>query len=142
MNDAFDTPLQAASTLGHKVDVLFLSLLGITGVVALGVAVCIVLFAIRYRAGSLAERSNPPARVRWVEITWTATPLAIFLGIFVWSSTVFSQFYKPPQDALRVHVLARQWMWKIQHDSGRREIDELHVPVGRPVQLIMTSQDV
>jgi cytochrome c oxidase subunit 2 len=142
VNGDFETPLHAASTLGVKVDVLFMSLLGITGVVALGVAVVMVSFMIRYRHGSGADRHNPPSRVRWIEITWTATPLAIFLGIFVWSNVVFSQFYHPPQDALRVHVLARQWMWKLEHDNGRREIDELHVPVGRPVELIMTSQDV
>ena len=142
MNAPSETPLHAVSTLGVKVDVLFMSLLGITGLVALGVAGCVVWFTIRYRAGSKADRSHPPARVRWIEITWTATPLAIFLGIFLWSSEVFSQFYHPPENALRVHVLAKQWMWKLEHDNGRREIDELHVPLGQPVELIMTSQDV
>lgn len=137
-----DSALSAASTLGKEVDVLFLTMLGITGVVAIGVATLIVLFAIRYRPGSRADRSNPPARARWVEITWTATPLAIFLVIFFWSSIVFSKFHHPPEGAMRIHVLAKQWMWKLEHDNGRREIDELHVPLGRPVELVMTSQDV
>jgi len=142
MSAGLETPLQAASTLGTTVDVLFLTMLGVTGAVAIAVAVCIGYFTIRYRRSSGADRSNPPSRVRWVEVTWTATPLIIFLGIFLWSSAVFSQFYRPPRDALRVHVLAKQWMWKVEHDNGRREIDTLHVPVGRPVELIMTSQDV
>jgi cytochrome c oxidase subunit II len=142
MNDGLATLLHSASALGRKVDTLFLAMLGITGFVALGVAVCIVAFSIRYRRGSLADRSNPPSRVRWIEITWTATPLAIFLAIFIWSSLVFSQFYQAPPSSLRIHVLAKQWMWKLEHENGRREIDELHVPLGQPVELVMTSQDV
>jgi len=142
VNGGIDTALRSASTLGKDVDVLFLAMLVITGIVALGVATLIVFFVIRYRPGSKADRSNPPARVRWIEITWTGTPLAIFLAIFLWSSVVFSRFHEPPQNALHVHVVAKQWMWKLEHDNGRREIDELHVPLGEPVELIMTSQDV
>jgi len=134
--------LHSASSLGPTVDWLFLSLTGITALVAIAVAALIVFFAVRFRAGSKADRSNPPDRVRWIEITWTAAPLVIFIGLFVWSSVVFSEFYRPPPNAMRIHVLARQWMWKLEHDSGRREIDELHVPAGQPVELIMTSQDV
>src|SRR4051794_33713307 len=142
MNDGLPTLLHSASTLGRKVDALFLAMLGITGLVALGVAACIVAFSIRYRRGSLADRSNSPSRVRWIEITWTAAPLAIFLAIFFWSNLVFSQFYQTARNPLRVHVLAKQWMWKLEHENGRREIDELHVPLGQPVELVMTSQDV
>jgi cytochrome c oxidase subunit 2 len=137
-----ESVLHSASSLGPTVDKLFLSLTGITAFVAIAVAALIVFFAVRYRAGSKADRSNPPSRVRWIEITWTATPLAIFIGLFVWSSVVFSDFYRPPANAMRIHVLAKQWMWKLEHDNGRREIDELHVPAGQPVELIMTSQDV
>jgi cytochrome c oxidase subunit 2 len=142
MSNGWGTVLHSASILGRKVDTLFLVLLGVTGFVALGVAVLIVAFSIRYRRGSPADRSAAPSRVRWIEITWTATPLVIFLGLFVWSSLVFSQFYEPPENSLRIHVLAKQWMWKLEHENGRREIDELHVPLGQPVELIMTSQDV
>jgi cytochrome c oxidase subunit II len=137
-----ESVLHSASSFGPTVDKLFLCLTLVTAVVAIGVAALIVFFAIRYRAGSKADRSNPPARVRWIEISWTATPLLIFIGLFVWSSVVFSDFYRPPANAMRVHVLAKQWMWKLEHANGRREIDELHVPAGQPVELIMTSQDV
>lgn len=142
MNDGFDTLVHSASTLGQEVDVLFLALLAITGIVAIGVGAVMVVFTIRYRRGSAANRSNPPARVRWIEITWTATPFVIFFAIFLWSSAVFSRFHQPPAQALQVHVLAKQWMWKLEHENGRREIDELHVPLGQPVELIMTTQDV
>ena len=142
MTESFDTMLPAASLLGHRIDVLFLVVLILTGCVASGIGILIVAFTIRYRRGSRVDRSNPLVRVRWIEVTWITVPLAIFLGIFGWSSLVFSQFHRPPRQAMRVHVLAKQWMWKVEHENGRREIDELHVPLGRPVELIMTSQDV
>jgi cytochrome c oxidase subunit 2 len=132
----------AASLLGQRVDVLFLVMTIITGLVALAIGALLLFFSIRYRRGSQVDRSNPPAGLRWLEITWIAVPLAIFLGLFAWSSVVFSDFYRPPADAAHIYVVAKQWMWKLEHLNGRREIDELHVPVGRPVELIMTSQDV
>ncbi len=142
MNEGAESVLGSASTWGAKVDQLFVTMLGITGFVALTVAALIVFFAIRYRPGSNADRSHPPTQVRWVEITWTAAPLVIFLAVFFWSSSLFRQIHAAPVNAMRIHVLARQWMWKLEHDGGRREIDELHVPLGQPVELIMTSQDV
>lgn len=142
MSIATDAPLQSASALGHQVDVLFVALLAVTGFVAAGVAIVIIAFTIRYRKGSRADRSHPPTSVRWIEITWIATPLVIFLILFIWSNLLFAKFYQVPAGAMHIHVLAKQWMWKLEHENGRREIDELHVPVGTPVELIMTSQDV
>jgi cytochrome c oxidase subunit 2 len=77
-----------------------------------------------------------------LEITWTAIPLFIFIGIFFWAAEVFFGMSRPPADATEIYVVGKQWMWKIQHPDGRREINELHLPVGQPVKLIMTSQDV
>jgi cytochrome c oxidase subunit 2 len=47
-----------------------------------------------------------------------------------------------PKNALEIHVVAKQWMWKTQHSNGAREINELHVPLDTPVRLVMTSEDV
>ena len=77
-----------------------------------------------------------------MEIAWTLTPLAIFLAMFVWAANLYYEHATPPDDAMDVYVVGKQWMWKLQHASGRREINELHVPLGRPVKLVMTSQDV
>jgi cytochrome c oxidase subunit 2 len=142
LNEHSEVLLRSASTMGPKVDALFLALLGVTGFVALALAFLIVFFSLHYRRGSNADRSDPPSRARWIEISWTIMPLLIFLGIFVWSFVVFAQLYQPPRDAMHVQVLGKQWMWKLEHANGRREINELHVPVGRPVELTMTSQDV
>jgi cytochrome c oxidase subunit II len=62
--------------------------------------------------------------------------------IFVWGAIIYFQMRTPPRDAAEIYVVGKQWMWKIQHVEGQREINELHVPVDRDVKLIMTSQDV
>lgn len=131
----------AASTQAAAVDRVFLGVFLITGLVAVAVAALIVFFSIRYRRGSRADRSDPPAGYRPLEIAWIVTPFLIFLGIFVWAARGYADLYQPPADAMPVFVVAKQWMWKLEHQNGRREIDELHVPVGRPVRLILTSQD-
>ncbi|HJW25196.1 MAG TPA: cytochrome c oxidase subunit II [Rhodocyclaceae bacterium] len=131
-----------ASSLAGRVDAVFLAVFLITGLVALAIFALVVFFALRYRQGSPADRSNPPANNRVLEIGWVVTPLFIFLGLFVWAASRYADIYRPPADAMPVFVVAKQWMWKLEHPNGRREIDELHVPVGRPVRLVMTSQDV
>ncbi|MGE5470515.1 MAG: cytochrome c oxidase subunit II [Bacteroidota bacterium] len=132
----------AASNIAEKVDQVLLGLFLITGVVAVAVAALIIFFSIRYRRGSRADRSNPPAGYRPLEIAWIIAPLLIFIAIFIWAARNYVDFYRPPADAMPVFVVAKQWMWKLEHQNGKREIDELHVPVGRPVRLVMTSQDV
>ena len=77
-----------------------------------------------------------------LEITWTVIPFLITLVIFVWGARIFITLHTPPENAMEVYVVGKQWMWKIQHLEGQREINELHVPVGRPVKLMMTSEDV
>jgi cytochrome c oxidase subunit 2 len=68
--------------------------------------------------------------------------LTIALFIFGWSAKLYLDMHVPPANAMEIYVVGKQWMWKIQHPEGNREINELHVPVGRPIKLIMTSQDV
>lgn len=77
-----------------------------------------------------------------LEIAWTVIPFFIFLGLFFWAAEVFFGMSRPPANAADVYIVGKQWMWKIQHADGRREINELHLAVGQPVKLIMTSQDV
>ena len=132
----------AASTMAPQVDHLFIAMAALTGLVAIAIGVVLVLFVVRYRRGSKADRSDPPSGAFWLEIGWTGVPLAAFFAIFLWSTSVFSEFYRPPADAEPIHVLAKQWMWRVEHPNGRREINQLHVPVGYPVRLILTSQDV
>jgi len=77
-----------------------------------------------------------------LELLWSGIPFVIAMGIFMWGAKVYLALAKPPDDALEIFVVGKQWMWKLQHMEGRREINELHVPTGRPVKLTMTSEDV
>ena len=101
----------------------------------------IVVFAVRYRRrrGVAAEQIEGSTAL---EITWSIIPLGIFLVIFVWGAIIYFKERTPPRGATEVYVVAKQWMWKLQHEEGQREINELHVPVGRDVKMILTSQDV
>ena len=139
------TLLPSASTAAPGVDRLALAILGVDAVIAGGVAAAILFFCVRYREGSAADRAEPEAGSRaalLLELSWIAVPTALGALLFVWGAAVFLRMRRPPPDALEIRVVGRQWMWKVQHPEGRREIDELHVPVGRPVRLAMTSQDV
>jgi cytochrome c oxidase subunit 2 len=131
----------AASSFAPHTDRLFNAMLALTGTVAVAVCMLTIAFAVRYRRGSHVDRSNPPGTVRWLEIAWTATPLLLFVGVYAWAASDFMRLYRPPPDALPVYIVAKQWMWKAQHRNGRREINELHVPLGQPVILKMASQD-
>ncbi|HJV26913.1 MAG TPA: cytochrome c oxidase subunit II [Aromatoleum sp.] len=139
---AFELLPPAASTMAGRVDTIFLTLSALCGFVALAIAVLIVVFAIRYREGASVDRSNPPTRNRALEIGWIVVPLVIFAGIFLWAGADYAELRRQPADAMPIFVVAKQWMWKLEHEGGRREINELHVPVGRPVRLVMTSEDV
>jgi cytochrome c oxidase subunit 2 len=128
--------------MAPRVDALYFYLIGLTVFFSLLIAGLIVYYAVRFR------RRAPDAigaRIEGglvLEITWSIVPLIIVMSVFVWSASVFFAMSRPPDDALNIYVVGKQWMWKFQHLSGQREINQLHVPVGRPVKLIMTSEDV
>jgi cytochrome c oxidase subunit 2 len=138
------TPLfpEAASTIASRVDHLYFFLVGLTAFFSLLIAGLIVRYAVKYR------RRHPDSvggRIEGgliLEITWSVIPLIITMGIFVWGASIFFAMSRPPDETLNIYVVGKQWMWKFQHLDGQREINELHVPVGRPVKLIMTSEDV
>jgi cytochrome c oxidase subunit II len=136
-----------ASSLATRVDLLFFVWLALATLVALAVAVLIVFFAIKYRRGSRANRAMAPKAVRErrnrrIELAWIFIPLGLFVVMFAWAAELYYEHAAPPADAMDVYVIGKQWMWKLEHAGGQREIDELHVPAGRPVRLVMTSQDV
>jgi cytochrome c oxidase subunit 2 len=134
---------KVSSTTAVYVDRLFLFMVGITGAVGLLVAVLMIYFCIRYRRRP-GETGNPPDTKQplWLEIGWTLTPLVIFMFIFVWGAEVYFEAYRPPADATTVYCIGKQWMWKFQHPEGQREINTLTVPVGKPIRILLTSEDV
>ncbi|MGI8525131.1 MAG: cytochrome c oxidase subunit II [Pseudolabrys sp.] len=125
------------------VDLLFAGLLTSSVFVLLLLFYLLLRFAIHYRAGNRdADRDHRVRKSWYLEATWTTATLVAFLGLFFWGAQLFLDLYDAPKDAVPVYVVAKQWMWKVQHLGGQREINELHVPVGQSVRLIMTSQDV
>src|SRR5256885_8882625 len=140
----FGIPLfpEAASTMAGRVDALYFFLLAVSGFFGLLIAGLIVFFAIKYRRRHPDAVGFQMTGGLMLEITWSVIPLLITLVIFVWGASVFFAMSRPPDETLNIYVVGKQWMWKIQHADRQREIDELHVPVGRSVKLIMTSEDV
>ena len=127
--------------MAGNVDALFVFLVVLSTLMSVAIFTMIFVFAVRFRKrpGVHAEQiegSTP------LELTWSIVPLGIFMMIFTWGAVIYFQERTPPQGATEVYVVAKQWMWKLQHQEGQREINELHIPVGQDVKMIMTSQDV
>ncbi|HEX9371388.1 MAG TPA: cytochrome c oxidase subunit II [Roseiflexaceae bacterium] len=133
-----------ASTVAPQVDAIYFALILLSALFAVPVALLIVYFGVRYRRGSQASRASGSAHggTLKIELAWTVFPALLALGMFTWAATVYYRIERPPAGAVEVYVVGQQWMWKVQHPEGQREINQLHVPVGRPIKLLMTSQDV
>lgn len=132
---------ESASTVAGKVDALYFFLIGVSAFFTLLICVLIISFAVRYRRGSPAKRENPPVN-RFMELIWAAFPLMLTMVMFVWGAVLFFEIQTPPQGAIEMDVVGKQWMWRIHHQNGREEINEVHVPVNQPVRLQMISEDV
>ncbi|HEY7509330.1 MAG TPA: cytochrome c oxidase subunit II [Vicinamibacteria bacterium] len=133
---------EQASTMAGRVDALYFFLVALTAFFSLLIAALVVTFTVRYRRRS--EREVTPAihGSLPLELTWTLIPLAIVMVVFVWASDIFFAMARPPVGAIDVYVVGKRWMWKAQHLTGQREINELHVPVGVPIRVNLTSEDV
>jgi len=131
-----------ASTFASQVDMLYAFLLMVTAFFSVLIAAFVIGFSIKYRRRSDSERTPHLHGSTALEIAWSIIPLGIAMVMFFWGASMFVTLKRPPDDAMQVNVVGKQWMWKIQHLEGRREINELHVPVGRPVKLTLTSEDV
>ena len=130
-----------ASTIAPYTDALYMFLLLITIIGTTLVGTLVFGFSIRYRQARhpVAEQVEGSTLL---EATWTIIPLALFLIVFVWGALLYFRIYTPPTNAMNVYIVGKQWMWKAEHPGGQHEINALHVPIGRPVQLTMISHDV
>jgi cytochrome c oxidase subunit 2 len=156
---------EQASELAWHIDNLIWFLTAILGTVGLGVYMALLVFCIQYRRRTPnALGPAPTPRIlgsHRLELIWTVIPLIIFLGMFVWGAWVYNMAFHAPPDAPEVYVVGKQWMWKIQYPQGQRVIvgqnnlgyegdvggegyfeGVMVLPVGRPVKIIGTSEDV
>ena len=141
MFDNFPLWPDKASTAAGNIDALFVFLIIVSGLMSLLIFTAIVYFAARYRSRQGVQAEQIEGSIP-LELTWSIIPFGVFLAIFFWGAVLYFKSRTPPRDSTEVYVVAKQWMWKLEHAEGQREINELHVPVGRDVKLIMTSQDV
>jgi cytochrome c oxidase subunit 2 len=134
--------LPQPSAVSVEVDWLIGSLLGIS-LLVLGLVFGLMwLFIVRYRLDDKRDRGNGETKTWRIEVAWTAATLVAFFGLFIWSAELFVRIHEPKPDPLTINVIGKQWMWKIEYPGGQREINALHIPVDRNVQLLLTSEDV
>jgi len=128
--------------MAGQVDALYFFLIAVSAFFAVLIATLIVVFGIRYRRRSPTAVGTDVHPSMALEAAWIGIPTVIAMVIFVWGASLYFSMFRPPAETLDVYVVGKQWMWKFQHAEGRREIDELHIPVGRAIRLTMTSEDV
>ena len=133
---------EAASSFASEVDALYLFIVAVSAFFTVAVSAAVVFFAFRYRRkhpeeiGAHIEGSLP------LELLWSIIPTIIAMVMFAWGAKLFYEMRRAPAESLQVYAVGKQWMWKFQHTGGQREINELHVPVGRPIKVLVTSEDV
>ena len=141
MNTDFQLFPDAASTAAGAVDQLYLFMVALSVVMTAVIASLVVFLAVKYRRHNKVDRTQRPVSMR-MELSWIILSLPILLFIFVWGAKVCFFMLRSPEHSMPITCVAKQWMWKFQHQGGRREIDSLHVPINQPVRLTMISQDV
>lgn len=142
MDTGFRLLPERASTVAASVDGLYLYLVLFSAFFTALIFILVTVFAVKYRKRPGREHAAQVRTRTWLELTWMVVPLSLCLVVFVWGAKAYVSLYEIPPGAMDVYVVAKQWMWKLQHSEGLSEINELHVPVNRPVRLLMTSQDV
>ena len=139
---AFPFMPDEASSVSSHTDALYIFLVALTAIVAISIFGLEIYYFVKYRRRSLDEVSSPVRTSLKLEVAWTLIPFLITMFIFIWGARLYFEIYHAPKEAMEIYVTAKQWMWRFQHLDGQREINELHVPVGRRVKLIMASEDV
>jgi len=133
---------QQASEVAEQTDYLYWALLCLSAGVMVIVFGPMIYFLFKYRRGRPADRRPLDLPEIKMELTWTVIPTILMMGLFAWGANVYWTIERVPAGAMEINVVGKQWMWKIQHPEGNREINELHVPAGRIVKLTLASQDV
>jgi cytochrome c oxidase subunit 2 len=131
-----------ASTVSGEMDLLYLFIVAVCAFFTIVVAALVVYFTLRYRRRHVNEVGADIHGSLTLELAWTFIPFVISMVLFGWGAKVFFELASPPANSMDVFVVGKQWMWKVQHPEGVREINELHVPTGRPIRLTMGSEDV
>jgi cytochrome c oxidase subunit II len=133
---------EQASTVASRVDNLYAYLVLTTIFFTVLISTTLLVFFIKYRRRSEHTIPKPIAGSIKLELIWSIIPFLIAMSMFVWGASVYFAQYRIPENASDIYVVGKQWMWKFQHPEGQREINELHVPLGKRIRLTMASEDV
>jgi len=133
---------EQASTLAPEVDNLYFFVTAVTAFFALIVVFFVIVFAVKYRDRTGEKVGAPNTGSILLELGWTIVPFIVSMAIFAWSTIVFFHLVRAPDQTLEIYSTGKRWMWRFQHIDGQSEINELHVPLGRPVKVTFTSEDV
>jgi cytochrome c oxidase subunit 2 len=132
-----------ASSFAPRVDAIYTFLVSVSAFFTVAIFLAIVFLALYYRRSAVRDRRRGSGSKTWIlEAIWIAVPLMLTMVMFLWGAAAYFEQRVMPRDAIELNVVGKQWMWKVQHPQGRSEINELHVPLGRPVLLRMISEDV
>ena len=131
---------EQASTIAPHVDLLFYTLTAFVGLFTVGITAILIVLGLKYKAEP--GRKSEHIESLKLELIWSAIPAVIALLIFAWGAVIYYDYRNIPENTLDINVMGKQWMWKIQHPNGRREVNELHIPVNKAIKVTMTSQDV
>jgi cytochrome c oxidase subunit 2 len=132
----------SASTVAVEMDLLYAFIVAVCAFFTVLVAFLVVYFAEKYRRRHPDDVGADIHGSLSLELTWTFIPFVLSLVMFAWGASLFFRLATPPANAMELFVVGKQWMWKVQHPEGVREINEMHVPVGRPVRITLGSEDV
>jgi cytochrome c oxidase subunit 2 len=142
MNKGFQFFPDQASALARHTDLLYFFLVGVSIFFTLLIFFLIYIFAVKYRRRSEEEIPRQIPGLLKLELLWSVIPFILAMTVFAWGATLYFDAYTPPRNALEFYVVGKQWMWHVQHPTGQREINEMHVPMGQPVKLTMATEDV
>jgi cytochrome c oxidase subunit 2 len=142
MSTSFPLFPQSASTISPEVDLLYLFIAAVSAFFVVLIATMVVVFTVKYRRRHPDEVGDDIHGSLALELTWTFIPFVLALIMFVWGANLYFTLARPPADSMEIFAVGKQWMWKVEHPEGVREINELHVPIHRNIRVTLGSEDV
>jgi cytochrome c oxidase subunit II len=133
---------EQASTIAMRLDIYFYMLVVLCSVLTIGIFSTMIFLAVKFRKIEGENRPSVPLENMMLEIAWTIAPTIILIGLFGWGTWLYADYLNEPEGGVEIDIVGKQWMWKVQHSNGSREVQDLHIPVDVPIKLTMTSQDV
>jgi cytochrome c oxidase subunit 2 len=130
------------STFSGEVDSLFHFILYASAVFLAIVVFGIIFFVLRYRRRPKEGVTAGPTHNTVLEIIWSVIPTILVVIVFFWGFRLYLKMSIPPKDALEIKVTGQKWFWTFDYPNGANTLNELVVPVGKPVKLLMSSRDV